>query len=166
MHCPGCGHDNIAGVDLCEHCGFDLAGLDVGAWSLDPGDPVLALPMREFRLKEPLVLPPEASVHDAIELMKERREGCVFVQEGAELCGVFTERDVTVRVAGPRRDPQKTRLEDVMTPDPTVLGMDDPLALAFHRMGHDGYRHLAVVDGGRLRGFLSARTVLEELLRA
>jgi len=166
MHCPGCGHDNIAGVDFCERCGFDLAGLDVGAWSLDPEDPVLARPMHEFRLKDPLVLSPQATVLEAIELMKARHEGCVFVQEGAELVGVFTERDVAVRVAGPRRDPAKTRLDEVMTQDPVVLELNDPLALAFHRMGVDGYRHLPVVEGGRLLGFLSARAVLETLLQA
>ena len=29
MRCPYCGTDNIAGVEQCESCGSDLAGLDI-----------------------------------------------------------------------------------------------------------------------------------------
>ena len=29
MICPNCGRDNIPGIDLCEGCGSDLAGLDL-----------------------------------------------------------------------------------------------------------------------------------------
>ncbi len=42
MRCPTCAEDNLPGEDLCQNCGMDLAGLDVTAWGLDPGDPVLA----------------------------------------------------------------------------------------------------------------------------
>jgi CBS domain-containing protein len=78
----------------------------------------------------------------------------------------LTEHDVTVRVAAPGRDPTRTRLEQVMTPNPVTLQTDDPLAWALHRMGVDGYRHLPVLDGQRLVGFLSVRTVLRVLQEA
>ena len=42
MRCPACKCDNIAGVDLCEDCGLDLAGLDVKAWGVSPDDPIIA----------------------------------------------------------------------------------------------------------------------------
>ena len=41
-----------------------------------------------------------------------------------------------------------------MTPNPVALEKDDVLAWALHRMGVDGYRHLPVLDGERLAGFL------------
>ena len=167
MICPACDHDNIAGVDLCDNCGMDLAGLDVKAWGVDPDDPLLAVPLADLPLKEPLVLTGDATVLRAIELMRERQEGCVFVQDArGRLAGVFTERDVTTRIAARGRNPAEIHLEEVMTHNPVALLKDDPLAWALHRMGVDGHRHLPVLDGESLLGFLSARTVLRVFLDA
>ena len=115
MRCPACDHENIPGEDLCAECGMDLAGLDVQAWGVDPKDPLLATPLAELPLKKPLVLGADSTVAEAVSLMCERREGCVFIENEAELIGVFTERDVAVRVASRGRDPQQTRLKEVMT---------------------------------------------------
>lgn len=167
MLCPACEHDNIDGVDLCAECGMDLAGLDVKGWGVDPEDPLLALPLERLPLKEPLVLPIGSTVAEAVDLMDTRHEGCVFVQDDeGRLLGVVTEHDVTVRVASRGRDPERTRLQEVMTANPVALQKTDPLAWALHRMGVDGYRHLPVFDGERLIGFLSIRTVLEVLVQA
>jgi CBS domain-containing protein len=142
-----------------------LAGLDVQVWGVDPADPLLATPLAELPLKKPLVLGPGASVAEAVALMRQNHEGCVFVeQEGEGLIGVFTERDVAVRVASRGRNPEKTRLEEVMTASPVALQRDDPVSWALHRMGIDGFRHIPVLDDGRLYGFLSSRTVLKVLL--
>ena len=167
MVCPVCDSDNIPGADVCEHCGMDLAGLDVSEWGVDSGDPVLSVKLRELPLKPPLILAGTASVREAVVLMRERGEGVVFITtEDVELCGVLTERDVTSRVAARGRDLDDPRLEQVMTRDPVVLRADDPLAWALHRMGVDGHRHLPVLDGRRLLGFLSIRSVLRLFLEA
>jgi len=165
MKCPSCDHDNIQGADQCARCDMDLAGLDVGAWGVDPDDVLLTRKLKELPLKTPLELPPEATALEAMRLMQERREGCVFVKgDDGALLGVFTEHDVAARVVGPGRDPAHAHLEEVMTPDPVHLEPGDPLAWALHRMGVDGHRHLPIVDGDELVGFLSARTVLRVLL--
>jgi len=162
VNCPTCDEDNIPGEDLCQNCGMDLAGLDAEAWGLDPEDAVLATTLSDLPLKDPLVLPLSATVTQAIELMKQRHQGCVFITDsGGALCGVMTERDVVARVAAPGRNPERTRLGEVMTPNPVTLQKDDPLAWALHRMGVDGFRHLPILDGEQLVGLLSVRTVLE-----
>jgi CBS domain-containing protein len=163
--CPACDHDNIAGVDQCENCSTDLAGLDAPLWDVDAEDLLLNKPLKDLPLKKPLILGPEATVAEAIELMREHREGCVFVEdEKRRLIGVVTERDVSTRVVVRGRDPGKTALDQVMTPNPVTLLRDDPLAWALHRMGVDGHRHLPVLDDDRLIGFLSARSVLQAFL--
>ena len=167
MRCPACDHDNIPGVDLCNDCGMDLAGLDVQSWGVDADDPLLTASLSSLTLKEPLIFARDDTVAAAVELMIQRGEGCVFiVDEHDKLIGVVTERDVTARVAGRGRDPLATRLEEVMTWNPVVLQKGDPLAWALHRMGVDGYRHLPVVESDRIVGFLSIRTVLQKLVGA
>lgn len=143
---------------------MDLAGLDVPVWGVDPAEPLLATPLAKLALKKPLVLGASDSVAAAIQLMREHQEGCIFVEEDERLIGVFTERDVAVRIAARGRDPERTRLQEVMTTGPVTLQRDDPLSWALHRMGIDGFRHVPVVDGQRLQGFLSSRTVLKLLL--
>ena len=167
MLCPACDHDNIQGSDFCGNCGLDLAGLDVPDWGVDPKDPLLAVPVSTLPLKDPLVLHASDTVADAIGVMNERQEGCVFVLDDDDrLAGVLTERDVCARVLVPGRDVSRTRLEEVMTPWPVALEPDDPLAWALHRMGVDGYRHVPVALDGKVDGFLSARTLLRVLVDA
>lgn len=164
MQCPACGHDNIPGQDLCQSCSLDLAGLDVQMSGVSPEDPFLSRPLRDLPLKEPLVLGPGAKVRDAVDLMRERDEGCIFIESDEhELVGVFTERDLAARVIARGRLPAETDLVDVMTPRPFTLRHEDALAFALHRMGVDGYRHVPVLKKGRLVGFLSMRTVLRVL---
>lgn len=165
MQCPTCDHDNIPGADQCAHCDMDLAGLDVVAWRLDPDDALLARPLGGLGLKTPLELSYDSTASEAMQLMRERREGCVFVMgDAGELLGIVTEQDLAARVAAPGRDPALARLGEIMTPDPVCLQVADPLAWALHRMGVDGLRHLPVMSEGKLRGFLSARTVLKVLV--
>jgi CBS domain-containing protein len=166
MHCPACGHDNIPGDDLCSHCGMDLAGLDVKAWGVAADDPLLRARISELPLKPALTLAGDATVADAVALMTERGEGCVFViDELDRLAGVVTERDVALRVASRGLAPEAVLLERVMTPDPFAVLAGDQLAFVLHRMGVDGFRHVPVVDEERrLSGFLSIRTVLGTLV--
>lgn len=162
MQCPSCGHDNIPGEDLCADCGMDLAGIDVKAWGVAPDDPLLRRKITGLPLKPALALGEDATVADAVAVMAEKREGCVFVtDEDGRLVGVVTERDVALRVAARGLAPGSVTLERVMTPDPFAVLAGDSLAFVLHRMGVDGYRHVPVVDEGRrLSGFLSIRTIL------
>lgn len=167
MICPNCASDNIQGEDLCVNCGLDLAGLDVQAWGVSPQDPLLARRLRDLKIKRALVLLPGATVAESLELMIAEHEGCVFVvDDKGGVVGVVTERDIALRVVARGRDPEKTPLAEVMTPSPFTLRPNDKLAFALHRMGVDGYRHLPVVEGERLIGFLSMRTVLQVLAEA
>src|SRR6059036_901094 len=87
---------------------------------------------------EPICLPPTATVEDAIARMLERR-----------LTGILTERDVLMRVAGAVRDPRRTALRDVMTPNPVALTAHDRVAYAVHCMSVAGFRTVPLVDTER-----------------
>ena len=164
MKCPFCDHDNFAGADICSSCELDLAGLDIKAWGIRPEDPHLARRVRDLPIKQAIEVTPETTAAEAIGHMIEWREGCVFVTERRELRGVFTERDVATRVAARDLDPTRLRVDSVMTPNPFTVRNDDRVALAIHRMGVDGFRHLPVLDSaGHLEGFLSMRGVLKVL---
>lgn len=99
---------------------------------------------------EPIRLTPEATVQEAIaKMVADRRAAVVIVDAAGRLIGIFTERDVLTRVVTEGRDAQRTRLGEVMTPDPEVLSPDDRICYAINRMTNAGYRMVPLVDADR-----------------
>ena len=107
------------------------------------------------RNETPLTLPPSCSVKDACEKMKERRAGAVLVMGNkGNLVGIFTGRDaVGVLAAG--KIAAKTKLADVMTPDPTTMPPDKSAIDALRLMWDGGFRHVPLVEGKVLVGVIS-----------
>ncbi|HEY0836601.1 MAG TPA: CBS domain-containing protein [Azospirillum sp.] len=99
----------------------------------------------------------DAGVREAARIMTERRIAAVLVTEGRRLVGIFTERDLTTRVVAAGRDPDTTRLSEVMTADPDTLGPDAPAGEALALMERHRYRHLPVVRDGDVVGIVSIR---------
>lgn len=105
--------------------------------------------------QQPLTLPLEASVQLACRRMWERRVGAVLVTDASGvLAGIFTGRDV-VRAVGENRDLAHTPLAAVMTAHPDTIDSDAAAIDALRLMNDGGYRHLPVVDGGRIVGIVS-----------
>ena len=104
-----------------------------------------------------LHLPPTATVREAAREMRKRHVGAVLVVTADHLEGIFTERDVVNRVVAEGLDPDRTQLNDVMTRNPDTVGPNDTALEALRRMQDGGFRHLPVVDRGRLVGIVSRR---------
>lgn len=96
---------------------------------------------------EPIRLPPDASVAEAVTRMVDsHRAGVVIVDPAGRLIGIFTERDLLTRVVRQGRELGRTRLEEVMTVDPEALTPDDRICFAINRMHNAGYRTVPLVD--------------------
>jgi len=113
------------------------------------------------RGRELLHVKDQVSVFEAAVFMAERRIGAVPVLAGDRLVGVFSERDLMTRVVVTGRDARTTRIIDVMTQDLVVADPDDTHEECIAKMAKRGCRHLPVVQGGRLLGFLSLRDLLK-----
>jgi 2-oxoglutarate/2-oxoacid ferredoxin oxidoreductase subunit beta len=112
----------------------------------------------------PAVLGHEASLADALRLMREHGRGCVLVVRNGKLAGVFTERDVLMKIAGNPIVVERTGVSAYMTRDPVTLPPDAGVALALHKMVVEGFRHLPIVDDqGRPAGVVSMRDIMEHL---
>lgn len=106
----------------------------------------------------------ETTVRDAVKLMASRRIGAVMIGEGQTLLGIFTERDLMTKVVAPGRDPDKVRLNEVMTGKPDTIKPEETAGDALQRMQKGGYRHLPVVENGRLIGMVSVRDIYAAVL--
>ncbi len=121
-------------------------------------------PIQVLPFVPPLGVTRETSIAEAIRLMQEYHVGCVLVQEGDRLVGIFTERDVLNKVAGGAQDPTQTTVETVMTADPEALPVDAPISFALNLMSEGGFRHLPLVDDAhRPVGMLSVKHIVRYL---
>ena len=116
-------------------------------------------------LREPaLTVDTQASLADALRLMREQRKGYVLVTEDEKLVGIFTERDVLMKVAGNLLTLERTPVSAYMTREPVTLPGDAGVAFALNHMIIEGYRHVPVVaDDGRPTGVVSMRDIVEYL---
>ena len=162
--CPNCGHQNIAGVDVCDECETSLAYLSNprGRNSLEQS--ILKDPVKIIEPRPPFLVPAGMHVAEVLRRMVQWNVGCAMVvDDRQELIGVFTERDA-VRRLGPEIEALAERpVRELMTVNPTTIEEDDRLAQALHKMDLGEYRHLPVLRRGRVVGLLSARDILRYL---
>lgn len=107
---------------------------------------------------------PDTMVGQAAKLMANKNVGAVMVIDDERLVGIFTERDVVYRVVARGLDAQTTRLADVMTPAPDTVDPGKPFGYAMLKMHERGFRHLPVVQDGKVVGIVSSRSAMDPAL--
>lgn len=100
----------------------------------------------------------DTSVRDAAQRMIADDVGSLAVLRDDELVGIVTERDLMRELA--EENGARRTVGDAMTPNPDSLAPDIEVEDAADWMMGAGYRHLPVVDGGKLVGMLSIKDVL------
>ncbi len=115
--------------------------------------------------REKVTIEPSASVTEAARKMARAHKGAVLVESGGRLRGIFTERDLLMRVVAEGLDPATTRLEQVMTDKLVVGDADEPYQWGLDRMVQAGCRHLPLVQGGRVVGMVSRRDLMAAEIR-
>lgn len=117
--------------------------------------------------RAPITMRGDATVLRAAETMSQDRVGAVVVvDDDGQPVGIFTERDLMVRVVVPRRDPATLRLEEVMTRELFTVAPGRATAEVRQQLQSRHIRHIPVVEEGRLIEVLSLRDVLRHDLEA
>ena len=98
---------------------------------------------------------PESTVRDAVRLMNRQRIGAVLVRDEGALVGIFTERDVLVRVVDAERDPRTTLIQEVMTRNVVTVSPEMRVGEALRLITERRTRHLPVMEERELLGLVS-----------
>lgn len=107
------------------------------------------------------VISKDQSVFEAASLMTEKNIGAVPVVEGNRVVGIFSERDIMKRVVARSLDPQKTRVQEVMSTELIVGSPDEDIVQIESKMKLAGIRHLPIIQEDQLIGILSLRDLLQ-----
>lgn len=98
---------------------------------------------------------PGATVVDACRVMADRRVGSLIVSEGEAVLGIFTEKDVVIRIVAAGRDPAATTVREVMTENVICVKPDRPIDELEAIMRQERVRHVPVVEEKALLGIIS-----------
>jgi signal-transduction protein with cAMP-binding, CBS, and nucleotidyltransferase domain len=104
------------------------------------------------------------TVADVARRMAELHVGAVVVLANGLLKGVFSERDLMLRMVLQRRDPDRTEVREVMSKNVVTIDEDANIEEAMENMTACNCRHLPVTRGAQVVGFLSMRDVLHHEL--
>lgn len=95
------------------------------------------------------------SVRDAVATLAERRIGALPVLQGGEIAGIFSERDLIYRLKEQGPAVLDRQVGDVMTAPAVTVDPQTEVLAALSLMTKRRIRHLPVMEGGRMVGFVS-----------
>lgn len=122
--------------------------------------------VRDRGSDELISVPASATVAEAVDVMASRDVGAVLaLTEDGLVAGVFSERDLLVRVVNAGRDPKNTPLSMVMTRDVRFVSPGTTIEASLALMHVLRFRHLLVIDGPKIYGLISMRDLVYQMIR-
>lgn len=109
---------------------------------------------------------PDASVYQALEAMSGYRVGALLVMDGDRLAGIFSERDYARKLALHGHNSRTTPVSVMMSAEVHTVGEDTELLAAMQTMTERHFRHLPVVEGGKVVGIVTIGDVVKAVIEA
>ena len=164
--CPYCDQEVIPGVDECEACGQPLSESHLPIPASHVERAMLSDRVALFQGKKPIYVSPTMPVREVLRLLVDNKVGCVLVLQEEKLLGIFTERDVLLKIGERAAEFGNRPVSDFMTINVQSLPPTAKIAFAVHRMDQGGYRHVPIEDQhSRPAGIFSVRDILYYLAR-
>jgi CBS domain-containing protein len=104
-------------------------------------------------------------VVDALRQMRDHRVRSVLVIDDDVLVGIVTQGDCAIKVLLPGLDAKQTPVSQVMTGNPVTVKPDDQLEGCMAMMAERSFRHLPVLEAGKVVGVISVGDVVKNIIR-
>lgn len=113
-----------------------------------------------------VTLRPDATATDAARAMRDNNIGPVLIVEDGRICGILTDRDITVEAVAAGKDPNTTKVIDLCTANVHTVSPDASIEEAVHLMEDNSIRRLPVVENGSPVGIVSLGDLSVDVDRA
>ena len=120
----------------------------------------------EIMSREVASLESKDTAASAAKKMVEGGFGCLLVTRKGSVVGIVTERDLVRKVLAKNEDPNKIKLEDIMSQPVITIGPSMQVGDASKLMSEKRIRRLPVIDGGLLVGIVTTTDIARYLARS
>ena len=117
--------------------------------------------VKEIMTKNVVTIDADASVFDACMMYKEKKVGCLVVVDNETCVGVVTERDLIERSICQRRDPEKTKVREIMSQNIKVVYALDTAEKALETMKQYKIKKLPVISSEKVVGIITITDIAE-----
>jgi CBS domain-containing protein len=122
---------------------------------------IAATPIGQIVRREPVRVGPDTLLGEVVSQLRERGRGAVIVEDQTGLVGIFSERDLMLRVDHGDPSWPSRPVRELMTRAPRTIRDDQEIEKALNLMLTGRHRHLPIVDGNdALLGIVSIRDLL------
>jgi CBS domain-containing protein len=111
--------------------------------------------VKEVMVKQVITIDANASVYDACMIYKEKKVGCLIVTKEETCVGIVTERDLIERTICQQRNPENTKVHEIMSHDIKVVNALDTVEKALETMKHYKIKKLPVISSEKFVGIIT-----------
>lgn len=104
-------------------------------------------------------------VFKALTQMRDNRVRSVLVIDDGVLVGIVSQGDCAIKVLLPGLDAKTTVIGQVMTRNPITVKLGDQIDSCMALMSSKGFRHLPVLEAGKVVGVISIGDVVKDIIR-
>ena len=107
---------------------------------------ILNDPVKKICKLTPIMVKPGTTIRKALRRFQSASIGSLLVVENNKIKGIFTERDILMKIVGRGLNFDEEIVDTYMTPVVETLKESDPIAAALNKMYVGGFRHIPVVN--------------------
>jgi CBS domain-containing protein len=115
----------------------------------------LSLKVEDVMIEKVITVDENTTVKEAVEVMNKHEIGCLVVMKKNKPVGIITERDMLKRVLAESRNPEKTKVSEIMTTPIITTTPTTSLEEAAKLMFEKNLKKLPVVAQGKLLGLVT-----------
>jgi CBS domain-containing protein len=118
--------------------------------------------------KSPLLLSQDSTVAEAIAILQREKIGAIVTTDNnGKIAGIFTERDIVLKVICKHTDFDSIEVSKVHTANPQTIEMTSSIAFALNMMSQGGYRHIPIVEDDQIPvGMISVKDIIDYIVTA
>ena len=118
--------------------------------------------LRRFPEKGVVQVPPTANITEAVGTMKKLNiSSLLIIDDEDRFVGILSERDISWKIVLEGKDPQKTKVGEIMTPRERIITVTPSTTFkeCLDIMRDQNVRHLPVLEKGELVGIISIKDI-------